>query len=191
MQLNQEFKVARTRDDVWEFFKDIPAVASCLPGAEYAGTVEDGSHRGKMLIKVGPFQTSFEGNANIKFDQDNYAINMSGKGIDKKGSSWGKMTMVCHLTQSDNSTKVTVQADVQLSGAIAQIGRSGIIAEIASILVDDFVKNVETILGKNGHLDEENQPKMAKPATSKEPMSGLSLILRALKSWFLGRIGHD
>lgn len=184
MKLNQEFEVARSLDDVWDFFKDIPTVAGCLPGAEYDGLSDDGKHNGKMSMKVGPFQTSFVGVADVTYDDETHGINLKGSGVDKKGSSRGKMSMVCKLEANGASTKASVDADVHLSGSLAQIGRTGIIEEIANVLVTDFVKNVEAALAVPEFGDVKEEDARPSPMPSSGSVSGFGLLMRALKAWF-------
>ena len=108
MQLKQDFLIDRPVDEVWSFFHDIPALAECLPGAEYLGPTEDGKHSGKLTSKIGPFQASFAGEANVAYDEDARTISLDGKGVDKKGNSRGKMTMVCKVTPADGGALALV-----------------------------------------------------------------------------------
>ncbi|MBS7699695.1 MULTISPECIES: SRPBCC family protein [unclassified Chelatococcus] len=198
MKIAQEFTVARPMPAVWSFFQDVPGVARCLPGAEYLGPKEDGKHTGKVSSKIGPFQASFEGEADVVYDDIAKSVHVEGKGVDKKGASRGKMIMDCRLFAEGDKTKVVVDADVQLSGAIAQFGRTGIINEVANVLVADFVRNAEAELaegaapGEAVHTTREAPLARATGATSgaaatapaaAKPISGFGLILSVLKSW--------
>ncbi|ODN72315.1 SRPBCC family protein [Methylobrevis pamukkalensis] len=190
MKLQQDFTINRPVDEVWAFFHDIPALAECLPGAEYLGPKEGGGHTGKVTSKVGPFQASFEGEAQVVYDETARTIALDGKGVDRKGNSRGKMTMTCTVVPDGATTKVGVESDIQLSGTIAQFGRTGIIAEIANILVADFVRNVETRLQAaapvaataDGSVATPAAPVAAPPAETK-PLGGFRLLLLALKGW--------
>jgi uncharacterized protein len=147
MKLHQEFTIAHPLDEVWRFFHDVPRVAGCLPGAEYIGSKEGGQHLGKVSAKVGPFQASFEGEAAVHYDEDKKSVALEGKGVDRKGASRGKMSMNCLLLPSGDLTGVVVDSDIQLSGTIAQFGRTGLISEVANALVANFVRNAEAELG--------------------------------------------
>ena len=125
MKIVQEFIVTRPLSVVWEFFHDIPKIAECLPGAEYQGVTQAGKHAGKVSTRIGPFQTSFEGEADVRYDDSSNTINFEGKGVDRRGASRGQMTMTCLLVPIDNATKVLVDAEVQHSGAIAQFRPDG------------------------------------------------------------------
>ncbi len=179
MKIEQQFTLDQRRDQVWAFFQDVPAVADCLPGAEYLGKLDDGSHSGRMSMKVGPFQASFEGVANVDYNGKNHTVAMSGKGVDKRGASRGKMTMDCAIDKDGDKTRVTVNADVQLSGSIAQFGRTGIIQEIAATLITDFVANVEEALRPVGAVASATPA----PKKKKAPASGTRLLWFSLKSW--------
>ncbi|WP_315836298.1 SRPBCC family protein [Bradyrhizobium prioriisuperbiae] len=192
MKLHQEFTIAQPLDAVWDFFHDVPRVAACLPGAEYTGLKEDGRHEGRVSAKVGPFQASFEGEAGVRYDDQQKSVALDGKGVDRKGASRGKMTMVCALQASGAATCVVVDSDIQLSGTIAQFGRTGLIAEIANALVADFVRNAEAALvadrtsaaAVTGGTDAARE--VDSPAV--QPIGGAALLLVALKglfkSWF-------
>lgn len=193
MKLNKEFTLNRPREEIWAFFHDIPAVAACLPGAEYLGPKEDGAHSGKLAMKVGPFQAAFEGAANVAYDEAAHSVAMEGKGVDRKGASRGKMTMSCALFDEGGATRVTVDADVQLSGAIAQFGRTGIIEEIAGVLISDFVSNVEGALAAQAPAVAETGGSEAgaveaaaeapRPMPKAAPVSGARLLWLSLRAW--------
>ncbi|MBR0752011.1 SRPBCC family protein [Bradyrhizobium jicamae] len=186
MKLHQEFVIARPLDEVWRFFHDVPAVAACLPGAEYLGPRDDGRHAGKVSAKVGPFQASFEGEAEVRYDEAAKSVALEGKGVDRKGASRGKMTMVCSLQPVGAGTAITVDSDVQLSGTIAQFGRTGLITEIANALVADFVANAEAAMGARAAPSAASEKPLAASdsAAAVRPIGGLALLLAALRGVF-------
>ncbi|MGY3617808.1 SRPBCC family protein [Bradyrhizobium sp. USDA 10063] len=193
MEIKQNFVVSQPLPTVWAFFHDVPRVAACLPGAEYLGTKDDGSITGKVSAKVGPFQASFEGEAKVRYDEDAKKVEFEGKGVDRKGASRGKMSMLCKLLPEGNATRVDVLADVQLSGSIAQFGRTGLIAEIANQLVAEFVRNAETELGARSDAAAADNAQAGSSTTSVaqfppgsgavKPLNTTSLVLAALKGW--------
>jgi carbon monoxide dehydrogenase subunit G len=186
MKISQEFTVDRPLPDVWAFFQDIPEVAACLPGAEYLGPKGDGRHAGKVSSRIGPFQASFEGEAEVVYNDADKTIHVDGKGVDKKGASRSKMVMNCSLESVGTATRVVVRADIQLSGTIAQFGRTGLITEIAKVLVADFVRNAEAELLPPASVAAAPEAAMAaSPAAPARPISALALFMVALKSWLL------
>jgi carbon monoxide dehydrogenase subunit G len=186
MKLHQEFVIARPIDEVWSFFRDVSRVAACLPGAEYIGPKDDGRHAGKVSAKVGPFQASFEGEADVRYDEAAKSVALEGKGVDRKGASRGKMTMVCALQESGAGTAIVVDSDVQLSGTIAQFGRTGLITEIANALVASFVTNAEAAIGARGTAvaSEPDVPASPSAPPAAKPIGAIALLMLALRGLF-------
>jgi carbon-monoxide dehydrogenase small subunit len=192
MKLHQEFVIARPLDEVWRFFHDVPNVAACLPGAEYLGANEDGRHAGKVSAKVGPFQASFEGEARVRYHEATKSVALEGKGVDRKGASRGKMTMACTLQQAGPGTAIIIDSDVQLSGTIAQFGRTGLITEIANALVADFVANAEAAMGARAApttMDGVNRAVNGGTPAAR-PIGGLALLLAAFRGLFKSLFRH-
>jgi uncharacterized protein len=189
MKLHQEFTIAHPLDDVWRFFRDVPRVAGCLPGAEYVGSNEDGRHLGKVSARVGPFQASFEGEATVRYDDDTKSVALEGRGVDRKGASRGKMSMNCLLLPSGDLTGVVVDSDIQLSGTIAQFGRTGLITEVANALVADFVGNAEAELASvHSTTPGVDSDVAAKPPAANtnagRPLGGFALLRLLIKGLF-------
>jgi carbon monoxide dehydrogenase subunit G len=186
VEIKQSFVVAQPVPTVWAFFHDLPGVAACLPGAEYQGALGDGRHSGKVSAKVGPFQASFEGEAIVKYDNDAMTVDFEGKGVDRRGASRGKMSMNCSIAPEGSATRVEVVADLQLAGTIAQFGRTGLITEIASQLVGEFVRNAEAELARRGPpagASIQVASQRVNKVAPKAKLNPLSLLLSALKSW--------
>jgi len=176
--------MSRPIEEVWRFFHDVPQVAACLPGAEYLGAGENGRHLGKVSAKLGPFQASFEGEAELRYDEERKSVVLDGKGVDRKGASRGKMTMACTLQRSGAATAVVVDSDVQLSGSIAQFGRTGLITEIANVLISDFVSNAEAVLQARHTATAAPRPAAA------QPIGSFALALAALRAWLKARFSR-
>lgn len=146
MEIKQSFTVARPLADVWALFQDIPTVAGCMPGAELLEDKGNGLYSGRVGIKLGPFVASFEGEAQTTVDAVARTGHVEGRGVDKRGGSRSKLVMDYRLAEANQKTTVDITADIQLSGPVAQFGRTGIIAETATFLIGQFVANVEAKL---------------------------------------------
>lgn len=150
MQIKQSVTVNRPREEVWTLFQDIPAIAACMPGAELTRDNGDGSYAGVVSIKLGPFRAAFEGEVQHQPDPATFSGKAEGRGIDKKGGSRSRMTMNYLLTEKGDATDLAIDADIQLSGPVAQFGRPGIVTETAKLLIQQFVANVEAELNGEG-----------------------------------------
>jgi carbon monoxide dehydrogenase subunit G len=147
MKITEVIEVDRPADQVWDLFQDVPALAGCLPGAELTEDKGDGVYAGKIGAKLGPMTANFEGQATVIADAATHTGSVKGKGRDKAGGSVGQVSMEYSLVDRDGGgTTITVDADVLLSGAAAQFGRTGLIKEMSSRLISEFVACVEAKL---------------------------------------------
>ena len=181
MKISQEFVVDRPPSDVWTFFQDVPAVAQCLPGAELTGENEDGSYAGNLSVKLGPMTAAFEGAATITPDEPNRTATIAGKGVDKKGGSRGQVKVVYRIFDDPAGSKVEVDADVTLSGPVAQFGRTGLVNEMSKRLIGEFVSCLEGKLGASSEQE-------ADSITVGE-VKGISLFFSSIWSWLKGFFG--
>jgi carbon-monoxide dehydrogenase small subunit len=178
MKISQEFVVLSTPDVVWEFFQDVPSVAQCLPGAELAGQQDDGSYDGRVSVKLGPMEANFEGKASVAPDPESMTASIEGKGVDKKGGSRGQVKVEYAITPDEGGSKVTVDADVTLSGPVAQFGRTGLINEMSKRLIGEFVECLESKLSAETVEEAE--------AIRAAEVKGISLFFASLWAWFKG-----
>jgi carbon-monoxide dehydrogenase small subunit len=144
----QSFVVAHPREKVWAFFGDVPAVASCLPGASLTGEPADGHVSGKMRVKVGPMAAEFQGAAEISRDPSTWSGTIIGSGRDSRSDSATRGRIAYRLSPADDpqSTRVDVTVGYALTGAFAQFSRAGLIQDIANRMTQTFVQNLEARL---------------------------------------------
>lgn len=143
MKINNSFEVSQPLGVVWDFFQDVPTVAQCLPGAELTEDKGDGIYAGRVSAKLGPLSASFEGEATVVADPATHSASIKGKGVDRRGGSRGRMSVMYQLEKAEGGTMVNIDADVTLAGAAAQFGRSGLIREISNRLIGEFAQCLE------------------------------------------------
>jgi uncharacterized protein len=182
MQITHEFEVSRPVDTVWTFFQDVPSVAECLPGAELLENKGDGVYVGKVSVKLGPLSATFEGEAKVVPDDATKSGSIDGKGVDRRGGSRGQVKVTYALAPSATGTAVRIDADVTLSGAAAQFGRTGLINEMSTRLIGELVQCVE------GKLAATTVEEAAEIKASE--VKGLSLFLHSLVAWIKRLFGR-
>ncbi len=178
MKITQEFAVGKPVDVVWAFFQDIPSVAQCLPGAELVADHGDGTYEGTVEAKLGPMTALFEGRATVASDAATRTGHIDGKGADKRGGSRGQVKVVYRLEAAEVGTRVSVDANVTLSGAAAQFGRTGLIKEMSSRLIGEFVECLEAKLSAATEAEAE--------AVVAAEVRGISLFFSSLWSTVVG-----
>jgi len=171
MLIKNDFEVAQPVEKVWEFFENIPQVATCLPGTELTEDLGNEQYKGRVAVRMGPVRLQFAGTADItERDEAAKRVVVTAAGAEEKGRGQASMVVTATLTKSGRGTKVAVSQDLQLSGAAAQYGR-GMISDVTSVLMRDFANNLATQISA-AERGETVQ-------TAAAPAGGLAIGLRA------------
>ena len=174
MNITQEFQVSAAPDMVFGFFQDVHSVAQCMPGAELTEDHGDGNYTGAVSVRLGPMTARFEGKAEITSDPETMTGQIKGKGVDRRGGSRGNVAVEYNVTSSEGGAKVSVDADLTISGAAAQFGRTGLINQISQRLIQEFVECLEAKLAAETPTEA--------AAIEAEDVKGFSLMLSTLAS---------
>jgi carbon monoxide dehydrogenase subunit G len=175
MLIKSDFDVPQPVEKVWEFFGNVAQVAACLPGAELTDDLGDDKYLGKVAIRMGPVKMAFSGNATIT-ERDDAAKRMviDAAGADEKGRGQASMLVTATLAPVGGGTKVSVNQDVQLSGAAAQYGR-GMISDVTQVLMRQFATNMQT------RIDAIERGDTAAANAAATPASGFAIGVRAMR----------
>ena len=177
MLIKNEFEVAEPVEKVWQFFGNIPQVATCLPGTELTESLGDDRYAGRVAVRMGPVRLQFAGTADItERDEAAHRIVVHATGAEEKGRGQASMVVTATLSSAGRGTRVDVSQDLQLSGAAAQYGR-GMISDVTSVLMHDFAVNLQDRIERIDRGESAEQI-VAAAAT---PASGFTLGLRAAR----------
>lgn len=197
MEIENEFTVAASADRLWSYLLDVERIAPCMPGAELTETVDERTWKGKVNMKLGPVSLSFSGTVAIE-ERDDAArrVVLRAKGMESKGKGAANAAVTSWLEPGEGVTTVKMVADIQLTGAVAQLSR-GLLPEVSRKLTQQFADCLqENMLGaeaspavgagsaasKPGASAANTPltpPRAAAPVKAK-PIGGLSLGLAAL-----------
>jgi len=146
MLIENEFTVRRPVDEVWSYLLDVEKIAPCMPGAELTETVDDHTWNGKVNMAFGPVKMSFAGSVSMQERDDAaHRVALKAKGTEQKGKGAANATVTSWLEPVDEGTKVSMQADITLTGAAAQLSR-GLMPEVSRRLTQQFADCLEQSL---------------------------------------------
>ncbi|MGH2673131.1 MAG: SRPBCC family protein [Actinomycetota bacterium] len=148
MQIENEFSVAAPADRLWSYLLDVERIAPCMPGAELTETVDERTWKGKVNMKLGPVSLSFAGTVAIEErDDDAHRVVLRARGMESKGKGAANAAVTSWLEPSEETTTVKMVADIQLTGAVAQLSR-GLLPEVSRKLTQQFADCLqESMLG--------------------------------------------
>lgn len=171
------FDVPNPLNQVWEFMGDLPAVASCLPGATI-DSHEGERVKGTIAIKFGPMSAAFAGAARLERDDAAKRAVLRGAGQDSlsKSRTQGDISYRLEALSADN-TRVHVDMIYALQGPLAQFSRSGLVKDFVRRMVADFGKQITWRLGGQTAVSNESQPTVS--------IAGMmwSVLWNRIRSW--------
>jgi len=171
MKIDNEFTVNVPVDEAWDVLTDLERIAPCMPGAQLTGREGD-AFLGKVKVKVGPVISEFAGTASfIEKDAATHHAVIDAKGRDSRGAGNASAIITAQLrADGEHRTVVTVETDLKISGKLAQFG-SGMIAEVSSKLIDQFVDSLE----KQVMATPEQAPAASTPIDTTVPTSSADI----------------
>jgi len=184
--LQQHFSVKHPIEQVFAMFDDIPAIAACLPGASLTAPPNPRRVEGAIRVKIGPIAATFQGAARVERNAADMSGRIIGIGNDQRSrsSTQGEIRYRVVPVERGTGTRVDLSIGYTLTGMLAQIGRPGLVRELAARLIAEFASN----------LDRRLSGTVADAATAPGALNGRSLALGLLrarfKRWF-GRFSSD
>jgi carbon-monoxide dehydrogenase small subunit len=179
--LEQSFSVSHPPEQVFAMFDDIAAVAACLPGASLTAPPTPQRIEGAIRVKIGPIAATFLGAARVERDPEHLSGRIIGIGNDKRSRSSTQGEIRYRLMPIDGgaATRVDLSIGYTLTGMLAQVGRPGLVRDLAARLIAEFAVNLDRRMSGKSIGDA-----VAAPAG----LNGMSLVFGVLRArvtrWF-------
>ena len=153
MLIENEFTTPAPVDHLWTYLLDVERVAPCMPGAELTETIDDRNWKGKVLMKLGPVSLSFAGSVAMdERDDVGHRVVLHAKGMEQKGKGAANAVVTSWLEPGDGVTIVKMQADITLTGAVAQLSR-GLLPDISKKLTQQFADCLQASMAASEAAD--------------------------------------
>jgi carbon monoxide dehydrogenase subunit G len=150
MKFENEFEVEAPVDEVYNALLDLERIAPAMPGAQVTDTVSDDAYKVAIKVKLGPMTMNYKGDVTIaEKDPDAHEATMHVKVREARGQGNATADVKVNLHEQDGGTHARIDADVQLAGKAAAMGR-GLIEDVSGKLVDQFANNLAAMLGGSG-----------------------------------------
>lgn len=181
--LEQHFSVKHPPAQVFAMFDDIAAVAACLPGASLTAPLNPERIEGAMRVKIGPIAATFSGIARVERNPDDLSGRIVGIGNDRRSRSatQGEIRYRLLPIEQGAATQVDLSIGYTLTGMLAQVGRPGLLRDLAARMIAEFAGNLDRRLSATSPNDT-----VAAPAEL-NGMLLLSGVLRARVARWFGR----
>jgi aerobic carbon-monoxide dehydrogenase small subunit len=175
--LEQHFDVAHPADQVFAMLEDIASVAACLPGASLIGQPDPERVEGAIRVKIGPISATFQGAARVERNPADMSGRIVGIGTDQRSrsSTQGEVRYYLKPIGEGTATRIDLSIGYALKGMLAQVGRPGLVRDLASRLIAEFAANLDRRLS--------GAPQAA-TGTKSADLNGLSLLFGVLRARF-------
>ncbi len=138
MLIENAFEVPARIDHAWNYLLNVERIAPCAPGAELTEVVDEITWKGKMTMKLGPVSLSFAGTVSMRERDDvDHRVVLVAKGQETKGKGAASATVTSWLEPVPEGTRVRMQADITLTGTVAQLSR-GLLPDVSARLTQRF-----------------------------------------------------
>ena len=135
MKLNGSYQINLEKQKVWEALNDPEILKQAIPGCEEFKKNSDTEFTATATNKIGPFNTSFTGDVELKDLDPPNSYKIIGSGNSPVGFASGEATV--KLENQDGGTKLIYNVEANVGGKIAQVG-SRLIDMTAKKMADIF-----------------------------------------------------
>lgn len=197
MRLENSFDVPVAPAEAWRILTDVERVAPCVPGAKLTEVLDDDAYKGTMQVKLGPVSLAFDGKAQFtERDDDAHTAKLRANGRETRNRGTADADVTFALEPQGDGTLVRIETELQLSGPVAQYGRSqGVILSVSEEMIDRFATALKRdILAADTAAAPETQTAPPASDTPPPPASGVSIgfgaVLRMIRRFFANLFGR-
>ena len=143
--LDQRFTLLHPPARVFAMFDDIVGIAACLPGVSLTAPPKPERIEGVIRVRLGPIAAAFEGAARVERDPATLSGCIVGIGTDRRSHSATQGEIRYRLVPLEGGTATAVELSIgyTLTGILAQVGRPGLVRDLARRLVAEFAGNLD------------------------------------------------
>ena len=140
MDMTGEYRIAASRERVWEGLNDPETLRASIPGCESLEKTGENSFTAKVVAKVGPVKAKFGGDVTLSNINapESYTITGEGKGGAAGFAKGGADVKLAE--DGEGGTILTYSAKADVGGKLAQLG-SRLIDGTSKKMADEFFSN--------------------------------------------------
>jgi uncharacterized protein len=144
MDMTGEYRIAATRQKVWEALNDVDVLKQCIPGCETITKTSPTEMTATVRAKVGPVSARFGGKVTLSDLDPPNGYRISGEGTGGP-AGFAKGGATVKLTDDGDATKLSYVVEANVGGKLAQIGSRLIDATARQMAEQFFAKFAATV----------------------------------------------
>jgi carbon monoxide dehydrogenase subunit G len=145
MDMNGEYRIAASRERVWEALNDPEILRQAIPGCEELTKISDTELEAAAKAKVGPVSARFKGKVTLSNLNPPESYTLSGEGTGgAAGFAKGEATVT--LVEDGEATILKYTVKASIGGKLAQVGQR-LVDGAAKKMADDFFDRFSELAG--------------------------------------------
>lgn len=154
MKITNAITIHAPKAAVWDVFMDVEKLASCVPGCKSMSAVSETEYEADMEVQTKFMKISFKANGQLKdyIEGEELNVEMTGKPMKLAGLFRTKLK-VRFRELSPDSTEVTYDMDLQMSGRLASLGDVMLKGTVIKAS-EEFAENVKRLFRDSAALAE-------------------------------------
>lgn len=148
MEFKTETTVSATRAELWAILFDVERIAGMIPGCTDLEEKELHKEYSALITqKVGPFRFTMPSEVLVTeyIERERVAVKASGKDKKTRTEALVDLTLTLLEGESDNETRLRIDADIQISGKLATLGFP-IVKKRCNEIFSQFEENLKASL---------------------------------------------
>jgi uncharacterized protein len=135
MKIADTYAMAAPPERVFQMLQDPEFLAKCIPGCEGLDRIAEDEYAMRMKMGIAGFSGKFDGKVRISERNPTLSFRLSVEGAGKIGFMKGDGVIA--VSRSDSGSTVQFDGDVQVGGAIANVGQR-LIETTAKMVIERF-----------------------------------------------------
>ena len=162
--------VPTASETLWETLRDVPLMVAALPGAELIGPPDERPLRLRVAVAIGPMRASFDGEADVGWDEATRSGRIVGQAHDaaSRSSSEGRIRFQVSETP-EGGAALDLAIGYRIRGPLAQFSRGPVVDAVIEQLLARFAENLGAAAAGEAVSDA-------------PPPSGIRLLLAGIRS---------
>ena len=130
---------------LWEILRDMPRMVEALPGAALVGRADEMPLRLRLTVAIGPMRPSFDGQAEVSWDDDTRSGRIEGRADDAASRSTGEGQVWFRVLEVPESGGAVLELAIRyrIGGPLVQFSRGPVVDAVMEQLLARFAANLE------------------------------------------------
>lgn len=186
MDIEGQYRIAATREQVWVALNDPEVLRQCIPGCQSLEPDGDDALRARIKAAVGPVRSTFDTRIRLEDVQPPERYTLVGEakaGAAGFGRGSATVSLAEDAPEAGAVTLLDYRADLKLGGKLAQVG-SRLVQGATRKTADEFFRNFSTHLDEHAvRTDEPAAPEAA--GLPRWVLAVAAVLVVLLLLWFL------